>query len=63
MKPKLEIDIAKVQALAERGLTMDQIAAALGISARTLYSRKAEVQQLQSPLKGAGERISELEGE
>lgn len=41
-KPRLEIDLARVTELASRGLTHEQIAAALGISRSTLQARKAE---------------------
>lgn len=36
-----KVDLQKIEALAQRGLTLEQIAAALGISARTLHRRKA----------------------
>ena len=41
-KPKIDIDLKKVEALAERGLSQEQIADALGISTSTLYERKRE---------------------
>ena len=41
-KPKIPIDIAKVEMLAAQGLTQEQIADVLGISARTLTYRKKE---------------------
>lgn len=41
-KPKIEIDLAQVEAAASRGLTNEQIALALGISHQTLYTRKKE---------------------
>lgn len=41
-KPRIEIDIARVTELASRGLSQGQIAAALGISERTLRNRKTE---------------------
>lgn len=41
-KPKIEIDLAKVEALAANGLTQQQIAASLGISERTLYNSKRD---------------------
>lgn len=41
-KPKIEIDLAKVEALAANGLSQQQIADSLGISERTLRNRKKE---------------------
>lgn len=41
-KPKIKIDLAKVESLAANGLTQEQIALALGISASTLDNRKRE---------------------
>jgi len=41
-KPKIQIDLAKVESLAANGLTHEQIAAALGISESTLTKRKKE---------------------
>jgi DNA-binding XRE family transcriptional regulator len=50
-KPKIAIDIKKVESLAERGLSQAQIADALGISARTLYERKAESAEFAEAIK------------
>lgn len=41
-KPKIQIDLNKVESLAANGLTQEQIAAALGISESTLTKRKKE---------------------
>ena len=41
-KPKIEIDLAKVEELASRLLTKEQIAISLGISNATLYNRQLE---------------------
>lgn len=41
-KPKIKIDLAKVEALAANGLTQQQIADSLGISERAFYSAKKE---------------------
>jgi len=41
-KPKIQIDLAKVESLAANGLTQEQIASALGISESTLTKRKKE---------------------
>lgn len=39
-KPRIELDLKQVETLAANGLTQQQIADALGISARTLYNQK-----------------------
>jgi len=41
-KPKIQIDLNKVESLAANGLTQEQIACALGISESTLTKRKKE---------------------
>lgn len=41
-KPKIEINLKQVEALAARGLTQQQIADSLGISESTLYTNKRE---------------------
>ena len=41
-KPKIEIDLAKVEALASKLLSKEQIAISLGISNATLYNRQLE---------------------
>ena len=48
---KIEIDLEEVTRLAARGLTQEQIAAALGISASTLGNRKAESSELVEAIK------------
>lgn len=50
-KPRIEIDLKKVEALAERGLSQQQIADALGISERTLRSRKQESAEFAEAIK------------
>jgi len=50
-KPKIQIDLAKVESLAANGLTQEQIAAALGISERTLRSRKGEIADFADAIK------------
>ena len=50
-KPKIQIDLAKVESLAANGLTHEQIAAALGISERTLRSRKGEIADFADAIK------------
>jgi len=50
-KPKIEIDIKKVESFAERGLSQEQISAALGISETTLYARKRESEEFAEAIK------------
>lgn len=55
-KPKIEIDLAKVEALASRLLTKEQIAISLGISVDTLYSRQREDPDFQDAIKRGREK-------
>lgn len=50
-KPRIDIDLAKVTELASRGLSQEQIAAALGIGTRTLERRKAESAEMAEAIK------------
>lgn len=50
-KPKIEIDIDKVEALASRGLSLEQIAASMGISYKTLARRRSESSELSDAIK------------
>lgn len=50
-KPKIQIDLAKVEAFAARGLSQEQIADALGISERTLRNRKQESSEFAEAIK------------
>lgn len=50
-KPKIEIDLKQVEALATNGLTLQQIADSLGISVDTLYLRKRENKDFQDAIK------------
>ena len=50
-KPRIEIDLGKVESLASRGLTREQIANALGISERTLYTRQSESAEFADAIK------------
>jgi len=50
-KPKIHIDLAKVESLAANGLTQEQIAAALGISESTLHKRKQENTDFTAAIK------------
>lgn len=50
-RPKIQPDIAEVERLASLGLTQEQIADALGVSARTLQKRKAESAEFSDAIK------------
>ena len=50
-KPKIQIDLKQVESLEANGLTQEQIAAALGISERTLRSRKGEIADFADAIK------------
>ena len=50
-KPKIHIDLKQVESLAANGLTQEQIASALGISERTLRSRKGEIADFADAIK------------
>lgn len=60
-KPRIVIDLERVTELASRGLSQEQIAAALGIGARTLQTRKAESAEFAAAIeKGRAEGIEEV---
>jgi transcriptional regulator with XRE-family HTH domain len=50
-KPKIQIDLAKVESLAANGLTQEQIASALGISETTLHQRKRDSADFAAAIK------------
>lgn len=50
-KPKIEIDLDKVEMLASRGLTLEQIATSLGISVKTLERRKRDMTEMSDAIK------------
>ena len=50
-RPKIMPNLKEVEKLASRGLTMQQIADALGINKSTLYERKAEYQDFSNAIK------------
>ena len=56
MAARIEIDLEEVKRLASRGLSQEQIAAALGISERTLRNRKADDAAFAEAIK-AGQAI------
>ena len=50
-KPRIEIDLSKVESLASRGLTKQQIADALGISETTLRNRQNDSADFADAIK------------
>lgn len=57
-KPKIEIDLKKVESLAGLGLSRQQIADALGISQTTLYDRQRESAEFVDAIKrGKAQRV------
>ena len=55
----VHLDLQQVEALASRGLTLEQIAANLGIDASTLHRKKAQMQELQDAInRGRSKGIS-----
>jgi hypothetical protein len=60
-RPKIEIDISRVEELAAQGLTQVEICLCLGISENTLLRRKAEVEVLAEAIKrGQAKAASEV---
>lgn len=55
-KPKIEIDLSKVEALASRLLSKEQIAISLGIGTTTLYSRQKENVEFEEAIKRGREK-------
>lgn len=61
MAARIKIDLKEVERLAGLGLTQEQIAVSLGISARTLESRKAESAEFAEAIKkGQASAIQEV---
>lgn len=60
-RPRVEIDISRVEELAARGLTQEEIALCLGISETTLYERKRESAVFVEAIKrGKAKAASEI---
>ena len=59
-KPKIEIDLAKVTQRASEGKTVAQMAAALGVSDDTIYSRKRESKEFREAIKKGQEMSNEV---
>ena len=51
MGHKIEFDLEEVERLASFGLTLDQVALALGIAQSTLYAKKAENTEFSEAIK------------
>ena len=49
-RPEIEIDPAKVEALAAQGLTHDQICSVLGVNRQTLYRRKTKYSEFSDAI-------------
>lgn len=70
-KPKIELDIQKVEELAGLGLTREEIALSLGVSYSTLNRRAKEFEEVETAIqrgralaniKVAGELMKAIEG-
>lgn len=48
---KIQLDVEKVEALASRGLSFEQIAASLGITDGTLLQRRRENKEIEEAIK------------
>jgi transcriptional regulator with XRE-family HTH domain len=60
-RPKLEIDISRVEELAAQGLTREEIALCLGVSETTLYNRRRESEVFDAAIKsGKAKAASEI---
>lgn len=60
-RPKIEIDISRVEELAAQGLTQAEICLCLGISEGTLYSRKRDNEVFEAAIKsGRAKAASEV---
>lgn len=60
-RPRIEIDISRVEELAAQGLTQAEICLVIGISEGTLYGRKRENEVLEDAIKsGKAKAASEI---
>ena len=50
-KPKIELDLAKIEELAGLGLTREQIALSLGVSYSTLNRRAKESEEIETAMR------------
>lgn len=60
-RPRIDIDLNKVEALASRGMNNEQIAYSLGIGLSTLYKEKAQnVEFLDAIKRGQAKGIQQI---
>lgn len=60
-RPRIEIDISRVEELAAQGLTQAEICLCLGIGETTLYARKKESEVFEEAIKsGRAKAASEI---
>ena len=60
-RPRIEIDISRVEELAAQGLSQAEICLVIGISEGTLYSRKRENEVVEEAIKrGKAKAASEI---
>lgn len=60
-RPRIEIDISRVEEYAAQGLSQAEICLCLGISESTLYRRKADLEVLTEAIKsGRAKAASEI---
>lgn len=60
-RPKIELDIFRVEELAAQGLTQTEICLVLGVSENTMLRRKAELEVLADAIKrGKAKAASEV---
>lgn len=60
-KPKLQIDISRIEELAAQGLSQAEICQCLGISESTFYRRKSDLEELTEAIKrGKAKAASEI---
>ena len=60
-RPLVPIDIKKVEKLASRGLTQEQICLSLGISVQTMITRKkADVELMEAINRGRAQGVKEI---
>lgn len=60
-KPRLHIDISRIEELAAQGLSQAEICLCLGISESTLYNRKRECEEFEDAIKrGKAKAASEI---
>lgn len=60
-RPKIELDISRIEELAAQGLTLAEICLVLGIGESTLYRRKLDLEVLTEAIKrGKAKAASEI---